>query len=154
MLGAICRYDSRSLFYGSVICASLFLIQQINISFRVAGRTSSPGLFTLVEKFSSLSILILSIYLDWKLQFLQVCTFGVLVSLVAATMFSQVRFNRVSLYEIIHLLMKSSSLGVSSLIGQVKLLDANFLSFMIGPVASAPYILVSRWVSAFLRRTS
>lgn len=147
-LGMVFNFEFRYLFYGSIITLSLLIIQHINIGLRVEGRTSIPGLFALIEKLSTSFILTLNFNLDWRLQFLEVYMYGVVVSLIVALKFRQIRLGRINLLEIFSVSMKSLPLGFSSLIGQAKLLDVNFLALMIGTVASAPYILVSRWASS------
>jgi O-antigen/teichoic acid export membrane protein len=148
VLGLLLHNHLKSLFYGSVITLTLFTIQQLNIGLRTAGYTSRPGMIAVIEKFSTSLILILNFNFDWKLDFLQVYSFGVLFSLLASLRFSQIRFISIKFGEIRSVFKKSLSLGVSSSIGQAKLLDVNFLAIMIGSVASAPYILVARWASS------
>jgi O-antigen/teichoic acid export membrane protein len=43
-----------------------------------------------------------------------------------------------------HLVKDSIGMGLSSIIGQAKLLDVNFLSAMIGSLASVPFVVVTR----------
>ena len=148
VFGAVFYPKLQYLFYGSIITLSLLLIQQINIGLRVSGRTSSPGFLALIEKLSTSLILTLNFNFDWRLEFLEIYMFGVLTSLVVALKFSEIRLRRIDFSDIQSIFVKSSALGFSSLIGQAKLLDVNFLALMIGPVASAPYILVSRWASS------
>ncbi len=148
VLGVLLHEYLNSVFYGSVVAITLFTIQQLNIGLRTAGYTSRPGLIAVIEKFSTSLILVLNFNFDWKLDFLQVYSLGVLFSLLASIRISQIRFISIRIGEIRSVFRKSLSLGVSSLIGQAKLLDVNFLAIMIGSVASAPYIVVARWASS------
>lgn len=147
-LSAVFYSKLQYLFYGSVIALSLLFIQLISIGLRVTGSTSTPGLIALIEKFSTLLILVLNFNFEWRFEFLQVYMFGVLISLLVALKFSRISIRKVHLHEFPNIYVKSSALGLSALIGQAKLLDVNFLALMIGPVASAPYVLVNRWASS------
>ena len=129
----------------------IFLLLAINlmsIEFRTSGFTSALSVVSLIEKTTLLFWLIITIYVNINIYFIDLIIISNFFAFCFALMLGNKSHSGFRPAKIKRLFIGSLGIGSSSAVTQIQILDVNLLALKIGTLAASPYVLVTRWTNA------